>query len=223
MQEAEIIVQAQDVQKFYGELHVLKGVDLTIRKGELIAIVGKSGAGKSTLLHLLGTLDRATSGEIIIGQQNILKLVKNDLARFRNEKIGFIFQFHHLLDEFTALENVCIPALIHQADRSKTEAKAREMLTYLGLEDRLDHKPAQLSGGEQQRVAIARALINNPDIILADEPTGNLDTLSSRDIHALIRQLAHDLGQTFIIVTHNMELAELCDRVLTMQDGKILD
>jgi len=223
MQEAEIIVRARDVQKFYGDLHVLKGVDLTIRKGELIAIVGKSGAGKSTLLHLLGTLDRASSGEILIGQRNIQALVKNELARFRNEKIGFIFQFHHLLDEFTALENVWIPALIHQADRQQTETKAREMLTYLGLQDRLDHKPAQLSGGEQQRVAIARALINNPDIILADEPTGNLDTLSSRDIHSLIRQLAHDLKQTFVIVTHNMELAELCDRILTMQDGKIID
>lgn len=222
MEESEIIVQTRDVHKYYGELHVLKGVDLSIRKGELIAIVGKSGAGKSTLLHLLGTLDRVTSGEIVIGGRQLQNLVKNDLARFRNEKIGFIFQFHHLLDEFTALENVCIPAFIHQADREKTELKATEMLTYLGLQDRLDHKPSQLSGGEQQRVAIARALINDPDIILADEPTGNLDTASSRDIHNLIRQLAHDLKQTFVIVTHNMELAELCDRVLTMQDGRIV-
>ncbi|MCB0658574.1 MAG: ABC transporter ATP-binding protein [Saprospiraceae bacterium] len=216
------MVRTHDVHKYYGELHVLKGVDLSVKKGELIAIVGKSGAGKSTLLHLLGTLDKATSGTIAIGNQDVRSLVKDKLARFRNEKIGFIFQFHHLLDEFTAIENVCIPALIHQADRKQTEAKALDLLTYLGLQDRLDHKPSQLSGGEQQRVAIARALINSPDIILADEPTGNLDTESSKDIHNLIRKLAHELGQTFIIVTHNMELAELCDRVLTMKDGRIM-
>ncbi|MBT8220888.1 MAG: ABC transporter ATP-binding protein [Bacteroidia bacterium] len=216
------MIEAKDIHKYYENLHVLRGVNLLVERGEIISIVGKSGAGKSTLLHILGTLDDADSGQVIINGRNIQAMNKLDLANFRNQEIGFIFQFHHLLPEFDALENVCIPAFIHNADESKTKSRAKELLEYLGLGDRLDHRPGQLSGGEQQRVAVARALINNPSVIFADEPSGNLDTVSSSDLHDLMFKLRKDFQQTFVIVTHNPELAEMSDRTLTIKDGQIV-
>ncbi len=216
------ILTGTAIHKSYGTLHVLKGVSLKVRAGEIVTIVGKSGAGKSTLLHILGTLDHADSGTVVIRNTDISTLGPRELARFRNQSIGFIFQFHHLLAEFTALENVCIPAFIRGTARSAAEARARELLSYLGLESRLTHKPTQLSGGEQQRVAVARALMNAPEIILADEPTGNLDTENSLEIHRLFLRLRDDFGQTFVIVTHSEDLASLSDRRLTMQDGVFL-
>ncbi|HAD11088.1 MAG TPA: lipoprotein-releasing system ATP-binding protein LolD [Saprospirales bacterium] len=217
-----MVLTAKNIHKAYGPLEILKGVNLEIPNGQILSIVGKSGAGKSTLLHILGTLDWADQGEIIISDTSIKSLGSNQLAAFRNLHIGFVFQFHHLLPEFTALENVCIPGYIQRKDDQEVKARAKELLEYLGLKDRTEHKPTQLSGGEQQRVAVARALINQPDIIFADEPTGNLDSTASRDLHQLIRQLRDDYGQTFVIVTHNQELAELSDRCLEMKDGLLI-
>lgn len=213
------MISAQNIHKSYGQLHVLKGVNLNITKGEIVSIVGKSGAGKSTLLHILGTLDLADKGELIINETSISKLDAKSLAAFRNKNIGFIFQFHHLLPEFTALENVCIPGFIAKTAQAKVETKAKELLDYLGLSERLTHKPSELSGGEQQRVAVARALINNPAIVFADEPSGNLDSASSKELHDLLFQLRDDFKQTFVIVTHNETLAQMSDRRLVMHDG----
>ena len=215
------MIQATNLHKSYDNLHVLKGVELNIGKGEVVAIVGKSGAGKSTLLHILGTLDRADTGELWINGENVQALSSNKLAQFRNQHIGFVFQFHHLLPEFTALENVCIPAFIQNVSESVAKKRAAELLDYLGLSSRIDHKPSQLSGGEQQRVSVARALMNQPSVILADEPSGNLDTQTSQELHQLFFQLRQDFQQTIVVVTHNLELAALCDWTLTMRDGAI--
>lgn len=215
------MIQASNIKKSYGQLEVLKGVDIHIKKGEVVAIVGKSGAGKSTLLHILGTLDKADTGDLSINDQEISKLNDKKLAKFRNQNIGFVFQFHHLLPEFNALENVCIPAYIMGKSEKETQARAKELLDYLGLSERLTHKPNQLSGGEQQRVAMARALINDPGVVLADEPSGNLDSGSSKELHQLLFKLRDDFQQTFIIVTHNEELAAMSDRTLHMIDGKL--
>lgn len=213
------ILTTSGIHKSYGPLHVLRGVDFEVSAGEIVAIVGKSGAGKSTLLHILGTLDRADQGSVRIADRDISALDEKSLARFRNDTIGFIFQFHHLLPEFTAIENVCIPAFIQGKLKSQALDRGKELLDYMGLSARLDHKPSALSGGEQQRVAVARALMNSPAVILADEPTGNLDSETSQDIHRLFLRLREDFKQTFIIVTHNQELAALSDRTLVMQDG----
>lgn len=213
---------AKGIEKFYGDLHVLKGVDVTIRRGEIVSIVGASGAGKSTLLHILGTLDEADKGEVKVGETNITKLKGDKLADFRNHEIGFIFQFHNLLPEFNAEENIIIPGLIAGREEKELKKRALELATILGVEGRLDHKPAELSGGEQQRVAVARALINDPKIIFADEPSGNLDSKSAQDLHELFFKLRDEFGQSFVIVTHNQELAQMADRMLTMQDGKIV-
>ncbi len=215
------MIQARNIHKYYGALHVLKGVDVVIERGEIVAVVGKSGAGKTTLLHILGTLDRADEGSVSYDEKELFGLSDKLLSDFRNEHIGFIFQFHHLLDEFTALENVCIPAFLAAKRKNPTVKKAKELLSYLGLSQRLDHRPNQLSGGEQQRVAIARSLINDPDVVLADEPTGNLDTQTSDEIHELIFNLRKKFNQTFVIVTHNEDLAMKCDRTLSMADGLI--
>ena len=215
------MISVKNVEKSYGTLPVLRGVNLNIAQGEIVAIVGKSGAGKSTLLHILGTLDRADKGEVMINGKNIAQLGNSQLADFRNQNLGFIFQFHHLLPEFSALENVTMPALIGGGNESKAKKRAAELLDYLGLSSRLTHKPTALSGGEQQRVAVARALMNNPAVVFADEPTGNLDSASSKDLHDLLFRLREDFKQTFVIVTHNDELAHLSDRILTMQDGVI--
>lgn len=210
---------AKNIKKSYGDLTVLKGVDVSIEKGEIVSFVGKSGAGKTTLLHILGTLDRPDSGELIIRDTDVFKLNEKKIASFRNLNVGFIFQFHHLLPEFSALENVCIPAFINQKSEAESQARAKELLSYLGLSKRLNHKPTQLSGGEQQRVAVARALMNEPAIVFADEPTGNLDSGTSNELHQLIFQLRKDFNQTFVIVTHNEELADMSDRKLVMTDG----
>ena len=215
------MIKVTDIHKSYGKVKVLKGVNLHIRKGEIVSIIGKSGAGKSTLLHILGTLDSPDSGQLLINNEDILGLPTKQLASFRNQNVGFIFQFHHLLPEFTALENVCIPAYINKQKMADTEVKAKEILDYLGLSHRLQHKPSQLSGGEQQRVAVARALINSPGIIFADEPSGNLDSGSSKELHQLLFKLRDDFEQTFVIVTHNDELAGMSDRCLEMKDGLI--
>ena len=217
-----MVLQAKNIHKSFGQLPILKGVNLEIGRGEIVSIVGKSGAGKSTLLHILGTLDGADAGELTINESQVSRLPTRQLADFRNRHIGFVFQFHHLLPEFTALENVCIPGFIQKTPVADVKRRAAELLDYLGMSHRLTHKPTELSGGEQQRVAVARALINSPDIIFADEPTGNLDTASSRDMHLLIKRLREDYGQTFVIVTHNQELAELSDRCLEMQDGTLV-
>ena len=215
------MIQARNIHKSYGRLEVLKGVDLSVEKGEIVTIMGKSGAGKSTLLHILGTLDRADSGSLAFNGTEVSRFDNAGLASFRNRNIGFVFQFHHLLPEFTSIENVVIPALISNNKENEARKKAESLLEYLGLKDRLTHKPGQLSGGEQQRVAVARSLINNPAVVFADEPTGNLDSGSSQELHQLILQLRKDLQQTFIIVTHNQELAQLSDRVLVMEDGRL--
>ncbi|MCL4121983.1 UNVERIFIED_CONTAM: hypothetical protein GTU68_056264 [Idotea baltica] len=211
----------KNISKSYGSLNVLNELQITVNKNEIVAIAGKSGSGKSTLLHILGTLDIADGGSIHIGDTDITKLGERDLARFRNQRIGFIFQFHHLLAEFTALENVCIPAYINGKEKSETEPKAKELLEYLGLGGRLDHKPSQLSGGEAQRVAIARALINDPEIVFADEPTGNLDDHTSEDLFELLLKLRRDYNQTFVLVTHSKEIAARCDRTLVLSNKQL--
>jgi lipoprotein-releasing system ATP-binding protein len=216
------ILTATDIRKQYGLLHILKGVSFSLIKGEIVSIVGASGAGKSTLLHILGTLDNADSGSIEIAGTSVEKLKGKTLSNFRNKHLGFIFQFHHLLPEFNALENVCIPGWISGKSKKEVEADAANLLRIMGLEDRMDHKPSQLSGGEQQRVAVARALINQPDIVFADEPTGNLDSQHARELHELFFQLRGKLNQTFLIVTHNEELASLSDKKLVMKDGVLV-
>ncbi len=218
------MIEAQNIHKFYDSLHVLKGVDLYIKKSEIVSIVGASGAGKTTLLQILGTLDAfdKSKSKLSINGVNIGSLSGKKLAQFRNENLGFIFQFHQLLPEFTALENVCIPAFIKNTPKNEAIKRAKELLAFLGLSHREGHKPNELSGGEQQRVAVARALINNPAIILADEPSGNLDTESAENLHNLFFKLRDECGQTFVIVTHNEELADMADRKLVMQDGKIV-
>ncbi len=215
------MIEATGIHKYYGALHVLKGVDLQVARGEIVSIIGKSGAGKSTLLHILGTLDQADAGRVVIDGAQVSGLSARALSRFRNEQVGFIFQFHQLLPEFTAIENVCLPALIHGTPERKARTRAMELMEYLGLSDRLQHKPGQLSGGEQQRVAVARSLVNRPAVVLADEPSGNLDSASSADLHRLIFRLRDDFRQTFLIVTHNQELANMSDRILEMQDGTL--
>jgi lipoprotein-releasing system ATP-binding protein len=217
------MIQAINIQKSYGNLRVLKGVDLKIEKGEIVTVVGKSGAGKSTLLHILGTLDKPDSGQILINNEEVSQLSTRKLAQFRNANIGFVFQFHHLLPEFTAIENVCIPALIGGITEAQAKSKAKELLDYLGLSERMDHKPSQLSGGEQQRVAVARALVNQPAVVFADEPSGNLDSASSQELHQLLFSLRNDFQQTFVIVTHNNELAQMSDRRLEMKDGLLIE
>ncbi|MBR4787018.1 MAG: ABC transporter ATP-binding protein [Bacteroidales bacterium] len=216
------MIDIRHVEKRYGNLHVLKDITLTIEKSKVVTIVGPSGAGKSTLLHLLGTLDRADSGEILIDGVNVTSMRDDQLSEFRNRHIGFVFQFHQLLPEFTAVENVALPAMI--AGQSKKEAliHATELLDFLKLSDRVGHKPNELSGGEQQRVAVARALMNNPELILADEPSGNLDTENAKKLHRLFFDLRDQFHQTFVIVTHNVELAALSDRTIVLQDGKVI-
>ena len=214
------LLRASGIRRTYGSLQVLKGIDLDVEKGEVVAIVGPSGAGKSTFLHILGTLDRPDQGQVFIEDINVFTQKDKDLAQFRNEKIGFIFQFHNLLAEFTALENACMPGYINGSMSEKDIlARGKELLDLLGLADRANHLPSQLSGGEQQRVAVARALLNKPSIVLADEPSGNLDSHNALDLHQLFFKLRDEFGQTFVIVTHNEELAEMADRRLVMQDG----
>jgi len=213
---------AQGIHKSFGPLKVLKGIDLSVKEKEIVSIVGSSGAGKSTLLHILGTLDRPDSGKVFIDEKPVEGLNDDDLSAFRNKVIGFVFQFHHLLPEFTALENVCIPAFIGGVPKKEAEAKAKILLDLLNLSDRITHKPSALSGGEQQRVAVARSLINNPRMVLADEPSGNLDSTSAKELHQLFFKLREQIGQTFIIVTHNQELALVADRTITMKDGRII-
>ncbi|MBT8189945.1 MAG: ABC transporter ATP-binding protein [Saprospiraceae bacterium] len=217
------MLKGENIWKSFDDLEVLKGVNLSIDKGSITSIVGKSGTGKSTLLHILGTLDKPDKGKVVIGGIEVSGLNNSQLAEFRNEKIGFVFQFHHLITEFTALENVGIPALINGKSRKYAFKEAEKLLDYLGLSARLEHKPNELSGGEQQRVAVARALVNNPLLVFADEPTGNLDTETSTELHNLFVNLKEELGQTFIIVTHNQELAALSDRRLEMVDGKVVE
>src|SRR5215204_5903205 len=216
------ILSAKNIHKKYGTIEVLKGVDIDIQAGEIVSIVGPSGSGKSTLLHILGTLDKADQGEVIFNNQKINSLEGKKLADFRNRHIGFVFQFHHLLPEFSALENVCIPGWLSNKKTSEVKKRAEELLRMLGLQERLENKPNALSGGEQQRVAVARALINNPDIVFADEPSGNLDSANAKELHQLFFDLREQFNQTFLIVTHNEELAQQSDRMLTMRDGKII-
>lgn len=220
---AETMIEIRNIKKSYGELQVLKGIDLIFPEKKIITIVGASGAGKSTLLHILGTLDSPDSGEIWYDQENIATYTPNKLSTFRNNNIGFVFQFHHLLPEFTALENVCMPAWIKGIGKKAAEQKAMELLERLGLEDRMSHKPAELSGGEQQRVSVARALINSPKVVLADEPSGNLDTHTKNELHKLFFSLRDELNQTFVIVTHDTELAAMSDWKISLQDGKIVE
>jgi lipoprotein-releasing system ATP-binding protein len=216
------VIEGKGIVKNYGNLRVLKGVDIHIKKGEVVAITGKSGAGKSTLLHILGTLDQSDEGTILFDDHDISKYNNKELAKFRNSEIGFIFQFHYLLPEFTALENVCIPGFIAKRPENEVIEEAKKLLDYLGLTDRMQHKPGALSGGEQQRVSVARALINKPSVIFADEPSGNLDIQSSQELHSLIFKLRNDFNQTFVLVTHNTDLANMSDRCLEMRDGQIL-
>tara|TARA_B100000795_G_scaffold104061_1_gene76761 strand:- start:33442 stop:34098 length:657 start_codon:yes stop_codon:yes gene_type:complete len=217
------MIIAKNIHKYFDDLHVLKGVDIHIQKGEIVSIVGASGAGKTTLLQILGTLDGFDTGSLTINKQALAGLTKKEIAEFRNTSLGFIFQFHQLLPEFTALENVCIPGFIKKTNKQEVEKRAKELLEFLGLSHRENHKPNELSGGEQQRVAVARALINNPAIILADEPSGNLDTESAENLHNLFFKLRDEFGQTFVIVTHNEDLAAMADRKLVMQDGTIIN
>jgi lipoprotein-releasing system ATP-binding protein len=212
---------AKGIHKSYGSLEVLKGVDLEISKGEIVSIVGASGAGKSTLLHILGTLDRPDRGELSLNGQNLMQLKGDALAEFRNARIGFVFQFHNLLPEFTALENICIPGFIQGREEKELKKRAEELGDILGISHRLDHKPSELSGGEQQRVAVARALINNPDLVFADEPSGNLDTSNARALHDLFFKLRDTYHLSFVLVTHNEELAAMADRKVVMKDGRI--
>ncbi|AXG71606.1 lipoprotein-releasing system ATP-binding protein LolD [Kordia sp. SMS9] len=219
------MITAKNIHKHYGNLEVLKGIDLEIKKGEIVSIIGASGAGKTTLLQILGTLDKMSpnnNSSLIINEVKTEQLSEKELAKFRNHHIGFIFQFHQLLPEFTAIENVCIPAFIQQKDKAEAEKRAKELLDFLGLKDRYHHKPNELSGGEQQRVAVARALMNKPAIIFADEPSGNLDSESAENLHNLFFKLREEFGQTFVIVTHNKELANMADRTIVMRDGNIV-
>jgi lipoprotein-releasing system ATP-binding protein len=218
----QMMIETRSVTMNFGDLQVLKGIDVSIGEGEIVTLVGPSGAGKTTFLHIIGTLLNPTSGEVFINGKKAYGMKEKQLSRFRNQHIGFVFQFHHLLPEFTAIENVCIPAFIKKVPRSDAEKKARELLDFLGLGDRLEHKPGELSGGEQQRVAVARALINNPDIILADEPSGNLDSHNRKELHELFFSLRERYKQTIVIVTHDKELASMSDRTLTMRDGQII-
>lgn len=215
------MISAEQIKKSFGEVNVLKGVDLTIGKGEIVSVVGASGAGKTTLLQILGTLDRPDSGAIVYDGTNVATLNEKDLSAFRNSNIGFVFQFHHLLPEFTALENVCIPAYIAKKSKAEATERAKELLEMLNLEHRMDHKPSELSGGEKQRVAVARALINDPLVILADEPSGNLDSKTRQELHELFFTLRDKFNQTFVIVTHDLELAEMSDRKIVISDGLI--
>lgn len=215
------MIVAQNIHKSYGSLEVLKGVSVNVSRGEIISIVGASGAGKSTLLHILGTLDRPDSGSVEMNGSLLQKLSEKKLASFRNRHIGFVFQFHHLLPEFTALENICIPAYIKGVKKLEAISRAEELLSFMNLSDRAHHKPSELSGGEQQRVAVARALVNNPDVILADEPSGNLDSAAAVDLQNLFFRLRDTFSQTYIIVTHNSELADMADRKLLIRDGLI--
>lgn len=216
------MIVARNIHKKYDDLEILKGVDLEIGNAEVVSIVGTSGAGKTTLLTILGTLDRPSGGEVLINNENVFKLNDKKLAAFRNANIGFVFQFHQLLPEFTALENVCIPALIAKKNKKDAEKKAQELLEFFNLKDRLTHKPSELSGGEQQRVAVARALVNNPGLVLADEPSGNLDSVNATELHQLFFKLRDNFKQTFVIVTHNSDLAQMADRQLVMKDGRIV-
>ncbi len=216
------ILTAENIHKAYGEIEVLKGINLSVAEGEIISIVGASGAGKSTLLHILGSLDKPDDGKLTIDGEAVEKLSRNKLSGFRNQKIGFVFQFHNLLPEFTAMENVCIPGYIGKRKQSEVEEQALDLLNLLGLSDRKDHKPSQLSGGEQQRTAVARALVNNPKIVFADEPSGNLDSQNAEELHKLFFDLRTQLNLSFVIVTHNPDLAKMADRKLTIEDGKIL-
>jgi len=216
------MILIKNIKKSYGDLQVLKGINLQFNKSEIATIVGASGAGKSTLLHIIGTLDKPDSGEIVIDNEPLFKMSEQELAAFRNARIGFVFQFHHLLPEFTSVENVMLPALIGGTGKKEALGKAKELLDFLKLSDRLNHKPSQLSGGEQQRVAVARALINNPKLILADEPSGNLDSENAKKLHQLFFDLRDEFKQTFIIVTHNKELAEMSDKQVVMRDGRIV-
>ncbi|MFQ3306580.1 MAG: lipoprotein-releasing system ATP-binding protein [Polaribacter sp.] len=221
----KLMITTKNIHKYYGDVQVLKGVNLHIKKGEIVAIVGPSGAGKTTLLQILGTLDKPLISEdfdLSLNDTSLQSLSDKELSSFRNNHIGFIFQFHQLLPEFTALENVCIPAFIGKKSKKETEKRAKEILDFLGLSHRINHKPNELSGGEQQRVAVARALINNPAVILADEPSGNLDSESAKNLHELFFKLRDEFGQTFVLVTHNEELAAMADRKLTMKDGVIV-
>ena len=215
------MIESKDITKSYGDLKVLKGVNFNINKGEIVSVVGASGAGKTTLLQILGTLDRADGGDIIFENKSTSALSKKDLAQFRNQNIGFVFQFHHLLPEFTAFENVCLPGYIGKRNKKEVEKRAKELLIQLGLENRIEHKPNELSGGEQQRVSVARALINDPALILADEPSGNLDSKTAKELHQLFFDLRDKFQQTFVIVTHNEDLAKMADRTLVMKDGMI--
>ena len=217
------MIQAKNIHKSYSDLHVLKGVDLSIEKSEIVSIVGASGAGKSTFLQILGTLDKADQGNVLFNNKDITSFSKKELAKFRNQNIGFVFQFHHLLPEFNALENVCIPGFIANRKKKEVEESAKNLLSQLGLRDRMSHKPNELSGGEQQRVSVARALINNPLLVLADEPSGNLDSKNAEELHEIFLTLRKESNHTFIIVTHNDKLAELADRKLIMSDGTIVN
>lgn len=217
----ENIIEASGIEKSFGTLKVLKGIDISVAKGEVVSIMGASGAGKSTLLQILGTLMKADSGRILIDGTDIRSLGKGDLAHFRNQRIGFVFQFHHLLPEFTSVENVMIPALIAGESRKEAKEKALKLLDTLGLSERIGHKPQELSGGEQQRVAIARALVNSPAVLFADEPSGNLDSVTKADLHSLFFKLRDTLGQTIVIVTHDPDLAAMCDRTVHIVDGQI--
>lgn len=215
------MIQANGIYKSFGNVDVIKGIDLQIDNGEIVTIVGASGAGKSTLLQIIGTLEKADNGDVLFDGQNVSKMNQKNLAAFRNKNIGFVFQFHHLLPEFTALENICIPAYIAGVSKKDATERAMQLLEYLKLTNRADHKPSMLSGGEQQRIAVARALINKPSVILADEPSGNLDSQNAKELHELFFKLREKTGQTFVIVTHNNELAQMADRTLTIKDGKI--